>query len=255
MFLMYTDESGDTGLLKSPTRYYNLTGLIVHELRWKSCLDQLIEFRRKMNNTFKLKLRDEIHSTELINHPGKLAHISKGDRLTILRMYARELATMTDISIINVVIDKQGKPANYDCFTMAWKVLIQRFENTMSYRNFPGPQNPDERGMIFPDRTDDKKLVQLLRKMRHFNPVPNQPIHGSGNLNLRIKLVVEDPAFKDSATSYFTQSCDVMAYLLKQLLQPNKYMQKKGADRYFKILNPILCKVASNSDPDGIVRL
>ena len=32
MFLMYVDESGDAGLVGSPTRYFVLTGLVVHEL-------------------------------------------------------------------------------------------------------------------------------------------------------------------------------------------------------------------------------
>ena len=60
--------------------------------------------------------------------------------------------------IINIVVDKQGKPLDYDAFSMAWKVLTQRFENTLSNRNFRGPVNQDERGMVIPDRTDDKKF-------------------------------------------------------------------------------------------------
>ncbi len=254
MFLMYTDESGDTGLTNSPTRYYILTGLIVHELRWRDSLDQLIDFRRRMRMAFGLKLREEIHATELINKPGALARIPKQDRLTILRMFAKELASISDVSVINVAIDKHGKHPNYDCFGWAWKLLIQRFENTMAYRNFPGPHNPDERGLILPDHTDDKKLVQMLRRMRHFNPIPNQSGFTAGFRNQQIKLIVEDPAFRDSAHSYFVQACDTAAYLLKQKLDPSKYMQKKGGDKYFCLLSPILCKKAAPRDPDGIVR-
>ena len=33
MYLMYVDESGDSGLVNSPTRYFVLTGMVVHELR------------------------------------------------------------------------------------------------------------------------------------------------------------------------------------------------------------------------------
>ena len=87
---------------------------------------------------------------------------------------------MADLNIINVVVDKHDKPEEYDPFVMAWKVLTQRFENTMSYRNFPGPVGQDERGMIVADHTDDKKLMQLLRQMRRYNPIPNQPTFGLG---------------------------------------------------------------------------
>ena len=65
-------------------------------------------------------------------------------------------------------LDNNDKPASYDVFTMAWKALIQRFENTIAHRNFRGPSNADERGMIFPDATGNKKLTRLLRQMRRY---------------------------------------------------------------------------------------
>jgi hypothetical protein len=208
-----------------------------------------------MRNQFGLKLREEIHATEFINSPGKLSRIPKHDRLAIIRAKAKELATMQDFSVINIVVDKATKQAGYDVFERAWQALIQRFENTLTHRNFPGPSNPDERGMILPDRTDDKKLVRLIRRMRRFNPVPNQQQFGIGHRNLLLRNVVDDPAFRDSGHSYFIQACDMIAYLLRQANHPNKYMQKKGGRNYFQLLNPILCKVAATNDPQGIVRL
>jgi hypothetical protein len=255
MFIMYVDESGDCGLVNSPVRYFVLTGIVVHELRWQTYLDQLIDFRRRMKQRFGLKLREEIHASAFINNPGPLVRIKRNDRLTILREFADELATMTDLNVINIVVDKQGKPANYDVFAMAWKALIQRFENTLARRNFVGPANADERGILLPDNTDDKKLTRLLRQLRHYNPIPNQPLHGAGYRNLVLRTMIEDPFFKDSANSYFIQAADLMAYLLYQHLTPNSYMRKKSGQNYFARLDPILCKVASPRDPRGVVRL
>jgi len=256
MYLMYVDESGDTGALPaSPTRYFVLTGLVVHELRWRDCLDQLIAFRRRMRDKFGLKLREEIHASGMINRPGSLKRIRRCDRLTILRAFAKELSSMSDLNIINVVVDKNEKPPTYVAFDMAWKALIQRFENTVSRRNFSGPANPDDRGMILPDPTDDKKLIQLVRRMRHWNPIPNQPQFGPGHRNLALTRIIEDPAFRDSEHSYFIQATDLAAYLLKQRLAPSAFMKTKSGHRYFHLLDPILCKVASSSDADGIVRL
>ena len=62
MFLMYVDESGDSGLVNSPTRYFVLTGLVVHELRWHDALNSLVNFRQRMRGKFGLKLREEIHA-------------------------------------------------------------------------------------------------------------------------------------------------------------------------------------------------
>ncbi|SDF02686.1 DUF3800 domain-containing protein [Sporolituus thermophilus] len=37
MYFLYVDESGDTGIVDSPTRYYVLAGLVVHELASALC--------------------------------------------------------------------------------------------------------------------------------------------------------------------------------------------------------------------------
>ena len=46
MYLMYVDESGDPGLMGKTTGLYILSGIVLHELQWKPCLNQLLDFRR-----------------------------------------------------------------------------------------------------------------------------------------------------------------------------------------------------------------
>lgn len=98
MYLMYVDESGDTGIVNSPTKYFALSSLIEHELRWQACLNRLIAFRRRMRDKFGLKLDEEIHAAAMINHPGDLVRIRRNDRLTIIRGFAEEIATLPDVS-------------------------------------------------------------------------------------------------------------------------------------------------------------
>src|SRR5262249_17946759 len=148
----------------------------------------------------------------------------------------------------NVVVDKSPKDPTRDVFTIAWRALIQRFENTMSHRNFRGPLNSDEKGMLLPDNTDVRRLTGVLRQMRRYNPVPNQPQWGMGYRNLMLAHTIEDPHFKRSEHSYFTQAADLVAFLLYQSLAPNAYVRQKGARSYFARLDPILCKVASRTD-------
>jgi hypothetical protein len=252
---MYVDESGDIGLVNSPTRYFILCGVVLHELRWRPYLDELMNFRRDIKNSFGLKLRQEIHASALINKPGELALIPKHQRLEILRRKADKLASMPDLNLISVVVDKRGKPPNYDVFEKAWEALIQRFENTISHSNFPGPHNPDERGMLFPDRTDDKKLIRVLRRMRNYNPIPNQPTFAPGYRNLTLQYVIEDANLRDSTQSLFVQAVDLCAYLLYQQHSPCVYFKKKSGQNYFNRLHPICCRAASAANPIGIVRL
>jgi hypothetical protein len=173
----------------------------------------------------------------------------------MIRSFADLLAGLADLNIINVVVDKSTKNQGYEVFENAWRALIQRFENTISNHNFPGPANPDDRGLLLCDHTDDKKLMGLLRRMRRYNPVPNQPQHGAGYRNIAISYIVEDPVFRDSEHHYFIQAADLAAFLLYQRIHPNRYMRRNGGGNYFLRLAPILCRVASSSDPYGIVRL
>ena len=100
----------------------------------------------------------EIHAAHLINRPGELVSIKRNDRLSIIRFFAKEIGSLGDLSIINVVVDKQGKAADYDVCTNAWRALIQRFSNTMRHRNFFGPANADDKGLWGP------RSVALLRR-------------------------------------------------------------------------------------------
>ncbi len=253
--MMYVDESGDSGTTGSPTRYYVLTGVVVRELSWHINLNKIIDFRNRMKKQYGLKLYEEIHAARFINRPGSLSRIKRNDRLAIIRAFAKEIGQLQDINIINIIVDKDGKPKDYDPFIMAWKALIQRFENTITYGNFPAPLPSDERGMVLPDHTQNKKLGQLLRQMRRYNPIPHQPQFGLGYRNLILSQIVEDPSFRNSAHSYFIQVSDLTAFLAYQSLAPNKYMKQKGGDKYFQKLDGVLCRVASKTDKKGIVRL
>jgi len=48
MYLMYVDESGDTGVVNSPTSYFGLSGLVIHESQWRNFVSQLVGFRKTL---------------------------------------------------------------------------------------------------------------------------------------------------------------------------------------------------------------
>lgn len=255
MYLMYVDESGDPGLLNSPTRYFTLTGMVVHELRWHEALNRLISFRQNMRRHFNLQMSEEIHAGIMLSRPGILIRIKKNDRLTIIRLLLDELASMRFLNFINVRVDKQGKPANYDPFERGWEALIQRFENTLQWRNFPGPWLTRDIGVIFSDAANEAALRGLYRRMRVYNPVPNMRSRFAGGYRqLPLSRIAEDPNIRHSHHSYFIQAADTAAFALYQWHAPSAYMRKKGAKNYFLRLDPVLCKVASKG-PYGIVEL
>jgi hypothetical protein len=264
VFLMYVDESGDSGLPvdNSPTKYFCLSGLVVHELLWQDIFDQLTDFRRWVRRRYGVQMEDELHHAEMVGKPKKLAEsikdLPKHQRLAIIRNHADALARIHGLSVINVLVNKTtGKMIDKEAvFRGAWYRLFQRFENTIQYRNFPGPKNPSERGLVFPDRTDAERLRRYMNRMRVRNPIRVPGNSGSFNIDDRpIRSLIEDPIVRDSHHSYFVQAADLCVFLLKQSIEPSSYMGKNGGRAYFRRLDPILCKVASSSDLMGIVRL
>jgi len=251
MYFLYADESGDIGLQNSPTKYFALSGFVVHELKWHQTLDAIIEFRKYLRDKYGLKLREEIHAAEFLHKPGNLRRIEKSIRLKILRETIEFQATLHDVNIINILINKTGKPKDYDIFEVAWTTLIQRFHNTMSYSNFPGPKNPQDYGILVVDKTDEKKLRNTTRKIRRYNPVPN--MGNPGSRPIPITTIVEDAIHRNSLHSYFVQLADVNAYFLMQKKNPCKYVKRKGGKNYFNRLDSVLCKKACKKDPQGIV--
>lgn len=253
MYLVYVDESGDTGLINSPSNYFCLSAIVIHESQWQEILNATIAFRRALRATYGFKLREEIHCSHFIHKPGDFQRIAKSLRLRLLRDVIDFQANLTNYQIINVVVNKKNKPITSDIFSLAWQTLIQRIENTLQYHNFKGSNNATDSALLFVDKTDEVKLRNLTRKMRRFNPVPNSFSMGIGYRMMPTQWIIEDAIHRDSAHSYFIQLADVNAYFLAQKFQTNQYIKKKGGRNYLDRLTPVLLKQASKSHPLGIV--
>ena len=250
MYFLYVDESGDVGLKQNSSEYFCLSGLVVHELRWHETLEDIIKLRQTLKQKYTLKLREEIHASHYIHKPGDLKRIAKSLRLRLLRDVIDFEASLSEVNILNVVVDKRNKTQGEDVFDIAWSTLIQRFHNTIAHKNFPGPRNPDDRGMLIVDQTDEVKLRGLSRRMRRYNPIPSR---FGGAIAQPITTLVEDAVHRNSQHSYYIQLADVNAYFLYQKHQPCAYVSRKGAKNYFSRLDPVLCKVASSGNAEGIV--
>jgi hypothetical protein len=252
VYLMYVDESGDTGRKPGSSRYFCLSGLVVHESDWRPMIAALLAHRKVLKANYGLPLRTEIHASEYMQ---KAVHgIAKHERLAILRNLLDEVAKHQFLSLTHVVVDKSGKPAEYDVLQAAWGTLFQRFENTLKHGNFPGSHRQSF-GMVITDATSGTKLMRLMRRMAVYNPIPSMAHFGGGVRNIPIVRIIEDPSGRDSAESLPIQVCDVAAYFLKQSLDPSGYVKRKRASGYFGRLAPVLNVHASRNDRLGVVRL
>lgn len=251
MYIMYVDESGDTGHINSPSKYFILSAIVVHETDWFALLNDMIEFRRYLKMKYGLNMKEEIHASVFVNGRPKLNKtIPKNLRLDLLKKCLEWINTRNDISIVTIRLTKSKW---FDIFDFGWRTLIQRFENTLSYKNFPNPTGFDK-GLIVADDTDGGKLTKLLREMRRHNHVPG--VAGTSSRNLKLQAVIEDPVFRNSANSYLHQMADVVAYFARQQYEPNKFIRKKGARTFYNKLNRVTNPfVSSKASLNNIVEL
>lgn len=146
--------------------------------------------------------------------------------------------------IINIALNKKEFPANTNFAELAWTRMVQRFDTFLK-------KNGNAKGIIINDSTDSDLIKTLIRKMRVYNPVPS---NYGGTRQLPTDNILEDPFSRDSRHSYFIQASDCVAHAFYRKEFPKGSLRKRGVEKFFDALLPILLKEAAPSDPFGIVR-
>lgn len=115
--------------------------------------------------------------------------------------------------------------------------------------------NSADHGVIICDETD-QRLNRLLRRMRRYNPIPNdRAAFGDGYRDRHLKHIVEDPVHRDSRHTYFLQAVDTIAFFIYQADTPNAFIKSKGARLYYKRLKPVACTHFTRANEYGVKRL
>jgi len=206
MYLAYLDESGDSGLHESPTRFFVLSTLLVHESAWLGCLDALIALRRDLLASYEISTRPEIKSRHFHNGRGPLRHLrwSRDERMQLLRTILGTAGNRLPLKIFSVAIDKA--PAHrkgWEARMAAWTFTLQRIERFVV-------EHEHDWAMIFPDEGHGHFIRKRLRHMRRYHAIPSH--FGKGARRVPTQKIIEDPNERASQDSYFIQLADWAAY-------------------------------------------
>lgn len=246
MYLAYLDESGDTGLKNSPTEYFVLCCVLVHQDQWLTTLDLLKDMRKRIYQKYGISPRHELKASYFKSGRGVFRGLDLeiDERMAIYKGILLCLAKMP-IQVFSVAIHKaDARARNYDCRVAAWQFTLQRVHNFSKKNN--------DCSMIFPDEGHGYFIRKLLRKLRRYHTVPG--LYGGPPITLNLDRIVEDPIDRTSHESYFTQMADWGAYAAHKssYVAPAAHVPADGWDK----LDGVMLRAVNQNrgGPPAIVR-
>lgn len=209
MILAYFDESGDSGVpgvVNTPTRFFVLTCVLIHQDEWLSSLDHLVRLRGRLRATYGMHARPEIKSSDIRRGRGVLEPLrwSLTQRMNFYRDLMKWMnATLTAAKCFSIVIDKApAYSRKWEPREAAWTFAVQRLDRLAVDKN--------DKVMIFPDEGHGMFIRRLLRRLRRRQVIPGH--FGRETLSVPAERIIEDPNDRQSHDSYFIQLADWSAY-------------------------------------------
>lgn len=237
MHLVYVDDSKDGKSLC-------FSAIMIPAPKWLEAFDMLVAMRQGMKQSHGIYTRTELHATDWLGGRGNVAPatVPRIERMKLFDSVLDTIVKLPDVAIFNAYGNRASEETLFSR-------LMQRIQNTVSYRN--------DRAIVISD--EGKNYDNLLRKMRRFNHIPSAYgawENGSLTKNIPAKDLVEDIVYRDSKRSLFIQAADFCAFSLLRFENPTPKATAMGFDQSFLRLEPALLKIAFKADPKklGIIR-
>jgi hypothetical protein len=229
MYLIYIDDSGDTGLMSrgSPTNAFILCALVVEDHAWLTVLDEIKAFRRFLQHQFGIRQRDELKASYLLHGTGPFRDLDFGHdvRMRIYKLALRFQQKVGYLKTWAILIRKEqlnNEVKPIEIRDRAWRLMIERIERFTYYGK--------DTCVVFPDEGHPEFVKGMFRKMRRINQVPSAFDEGE-LLSRPATFIVEDPNFRRSQESYFIQLTDLNAYAAYRHIYPESYFGEEYWDQ------------------------
>ncbi|TCL77336.1 MULTISPECIES: DUF3800 domain-containing protein [unclassified Curtobacterium] len=239
----YVDETGDKGdpaVSPGATRTCTLGCVLVPGGDWTDRLDWLTGVRREIRDTYGILLRHELKANVLLRGRGDLRHLGLGggQRRDVFRRSLGALSVVAS-GVFAIVIDKEARPMDYRPEDRAWTYLLQRLRIRSEQSGKPI--------ILVHDAGDDATVRAIHRRFRRHSFAP-------GGSRVSAPLLVEDPVPRDSASSYFVQAADLVAYAgFRRFQAPGAKSGSVCDETMWDELRPVWRTEVTNARRDAIV--
>ncbi|MEM8858154.1 MAG: DUF3800 domain-containing protein [Chloroflexota bacterium] len=261
MYLLYFDESGNTG--KHGSDFFILTCVSIHEEAWLDAYNKALEFKRELNRLYFHPIGGlkELHTLNFLRNSGnniRQLRLSENTRVEIITQFCQFISTL-DIEVHNHVMLKHKQFFELD--KREFKKII--FQEVISHSingvfGSIGAKGSIERLLLIAD------AESVARSMRQaLVSIKRQDINSAGSRVLSHTII--NPFHKDSRDSHFIQFADLIAtvthfYSSYNIELPNpeskidSFISEEVVMHWLNTLHPILYRENSNSGNEfGIV--
>ena len=215
MHIAYLDESGDLGAAGSPSRLFILSAILIPHERWLEATLFLDQLREDLGIRYGLRPAAEIHASEFLGGSPLHLGLDVPRRFQCAHHLLRSLVGTDLMMPVRIAVrkgDKGGRQLLDAAWDGLWKQVNQ--EIVLAPKSSCGGRG-------------------LLVVIDHHGASPYRP---TNKRNLRDPCpLLELPFGRRSEDSQFLQCADLLGFLTKQSLDPNRYFSGSRGKRLLRL--------------------
>lgn len=227
MHLVYIDESGDLGAAGASSRLFVLSALLVPHEHWNAARLGLMGMRAKLDALYGLRPGAEIHAAQFLGGSERHLGLDVRRRFQCAHHVLGYLARTPHLRPIRVAVEK-GSMGGRALLDLAWSALLG--EVALEIERLPG------------SACGSSGLVAI---MDHHGAMPYRPAHGLPAEGPLLEL----PFGRRSEDSHLLQCADLLGFLTKQSLDPNRYFLGSNGRRLIRGLESLYLRPCPRVTP------
>lgn len=214
MHFIYMDESGDLGLINSPTSHYILAGFSIHHGDWLASSNLLLSFREEVQTRYGYPADKELHAAELLGGAKSLCGVGRHERLLIARQLIYRLSHCGFIKVFAWIVRK----SSVNPLGVVAPCVMRDLDQWARDGAFGVASSCEHKGyFVIHDRTSTPLFKCVPRPLSLIG-------HPVGQCSREVEMI---------------QVADLIAYAVKQKYSPNGYARSSGVVTLCDKLKPI----------------